>query len=148
MSDLTFARLSTVAITAVVTANSYLVAYISREYGLTLVDLMPKFFNMFAGPMARCSSWVCSCPTAPRGRLSRRVLIGLVVSFLWSWWQVLFRTSYSPTIFLAIAVPCVTTFLLAAALGVFLKPRTADAGRDFTWRAIVRRIPLSSDSAG
>ena len=52
LSDLAFARLLTVVIAAIVTANAYLSQSARSTESLTLVDMMPKFFNLIVGPLA------------------------------------------------------------------------------------------------
>jgi solute:Na+ symporter, SSS family len=138
MSDLAFARALSVVITAIVTANAYFVAERSLHRGLTLVDLMPKFFNMFVGPLAALffiGMFLSRCTT--RSALPA-VATGLMVSIVWSWFRELFGTNYGPTIFLAIAVPCLTTIGTAFLLSFLVERSGPHAGINFTWFAIVR----------
>ena len=141
-SDLMFARLAVVAVTALVTANSYAVAHLSQTRGLTIIDMMPKFFNMFAGPLAAMFFAGMFLPRCTSRSVIPAAAAGLAISVLWSWWRELFGTDYAPTIFLAIAVPCASTFLLAAFLGLFLESGGPHPGRAFSWRSVVGRIPL------
>ena len=124
MSELTFARLLTVLITAGVSANSFYVAHLAIEHELTIVDMMPKFFNMFTGPLAalfmigmflpRCSAWPALAAAC----------LGVTASVLWSWWKQLMGVDYTPSITLAIAVPWAATMVSAlSALALYLLAR-------------------------
>jgi len=158
MSDLTFARILTLAITAIVTVNAYFVAERALHRGLTLVDMMPKFFNMFVGPLAALFVIGMFLPRCTGRSAIPAVLTGLVVSVAWSWFQEVavvwnrFLTSFAaadeslwrltetraPTPFLAIAVPCLTTIGTALVLSLLVERGPPHAGQEFTWSAIVR----------
>jgi SSS family solute:Na+ symporter len=137
-SELGFVRFLTVIVSLLVTANAYFVVRITATYELTLVDLMPRFFNMFVGPLAamffigmflrRCTAR----STVPA------VLVGIVVSIAWSWWPMLTGSAVRPTPFLSIAVPCLTTMLTAFLLGLVVENGQPHSGWNFTWRAVVK----------
>ncbi len=143
MSELTFARLLTVLITAGVSANSFYVAHLAIEHELTIVDMMPKFFNMFTGPLAalfmigmflpRCSAWPALAAAC----------LGVTASVLWSWWKQLMGVDYTPSITLAIAVPWATTMVSALLLSLWSGGPTEQA-RDWSWWSIVSR-PRAGD---
>jgi SSS family solute:Na+ symporter len=139
MTELAFARLLTVVITAIVTANAYFVAERSLHQGLTLVDMMPKFFNMFVGPLASLFFIGMFVPRATARSALPAVLTGLTVSVIWSWFKEIFGTEYAPTIFLSICVPCLTTVGTAFVLSLFVENGGHHPGRDFTWKAVVQR---------
>lgn len=142
LSDLGVARLLTVVISAVVTANAYFVVQVTSHHGLTIIDMMPKFFNMFVGPLASLFFIGMFLPWCTKRSAVPAVLVGLGISVIWSWWKQIFGTEYALSPVLAIAVPCTTSFTLAALLGVFehLARRGAKhPGCDYTWRAILRR---------
>lgn len=137
MSELSFARLLTVVVTALVTANAYFVAERSLHRGLTLVDMMPKFFNMFVGPLAALFFIGMFLPRSTARSALPAVLTGLAVSVVWSWFQEIFHTTYAPTVFLAICVPCITTVATAYILSLLIENGGPHPGQDFTWMAIV-----------
>jgi hypothetical protein len=64
---------------------------------------------------------------------------GLVLSIIWSWWEVIFQTKSRPTFLLSIAVPCLTTFGIAAFLGFILNRKHDGRQAEYTWWAIMRR---------
>ncbi len=131
---LNFARFSTVVVTAVVTGIAYAIAMLQQKYQLTIIDMMPKFFNMFVGPLAAMFCAGMFLPRCTTRTLMPAVLLGLGVSVLWSWWDVLVDPDTKPTILLAIAIPYLTTVLTAWLLSLF-NSRPED--RPLTWRAVV-----------
>ncbi len=138
-AELTAARRLTIFITLFVTANAYAVAYLQQKFELSLVDMMPKFFNMFVGPLAALFFIGMFLPRCTSRSALPAVLCGVLVSIVWSWWEAIFGTTTRPTIFLSITVPCLTTFGLAALSGFLLERRERHSGSDFTWWAVLRR---------
>ncbi len=144
-AELTAARRLTIFITLFVTLAAYGVGYLYVQYNLSLVDMMPKFFNMFVGPLAAMFFVGMFLPRCTAKSVLPAALCGLVVAVIWSWWEFIFQTKTRPTIFLSIAVPCTTTFLLAAILGYLFDSPGHHRGRDFTWWAVVKRKPQSEE---
>src|SRR5262249_17332454 len=140
LSDLAFARVLTVVIAAIVTANAYFVTVrsLDPDRSLTLVDMMPKFFNLIVGPLAALFFTGMFVPRATARSVIPAVLIGLTVSVLWSWYPEIFGKPKGPTPFLATAVPCLTTVGTAFVLSYLVERGGEHAGQSFTWRAIVR----------
>lgn len=138
MSDLAFARLLSVVITAIVTTNAYFVARHWKDDAPTLVDMMPKFFNMFVGPLAALFFTGMFLPRCTSRSAIPAVLTGLTVSIFWSWFREIFGVTYRPTPFLSICVPCLTTLGTAALLSYLVERKGPHAGQNFTWFAIVR----------
>lgn len=137
-AELTAARRLTIFITLFVTGAAYGVGYLYVKYDLSLVDMMPKFFNMFVGPLAAIFFVGMFLPRCTTRSVLPAALCGLVVAVIWSWWEFIFQTKTRPTIFLSIAVPCTTTFLLSAILGYVLDGPGQHPGWKYTWWAIVR----------
>jgi SSS family solute:Na+ symporter len=142
-AQLTVARFLTVGITAFVTGTAYGVAYIQRTYGLSLVDMMPKFFNMFVGPLAAMFFVGMFLPRCTTRSVFPAALCGLAISVVWSWWEYIFRTETRPTIFLSVALPCVSTFVIAALLSLIVDRSGRHSGSNYTWRAVVKGEPPS-----
>lgn len=138
LSELAFARVLTVAITVIVTMNAYFVADRSLHKGLTLVDMMPKFFNMFVGPLAAMFMIGMFLPRCTARSVLPAVVTGITASVVWSWFSELFGTTYRPTILLSIAFPCLGTIATALVLSMFVETGAAHPGRDFSWFAVVR----------
>lgn len=169
--QLTAARRLTLVITFIVTASAYAVAWLQHAYDLSLVDMMPKFFNMFVGPLAAMFFVGMFLPRCTTRSVLPAVICGLALSIVWSWWEAIagvwpwwgeilgqdlvkdalgneklvFRR---PTIFLAIALPCTTTFLVAAFLGLIVDRGGQHSGSDFTWWSIVRGPDKTDRSVG
>ncbi len=138
LTDLFRVRVFSALLAIVVACNAYGVAYLRDVYKLTIIDMMPKFFNMFVGPLAalffvgmfwsRCTSrsvW----PAA---------ILGLTVSIIWSWWETIFLTSWRPTILLAIACPCLVTFFSARLISQFVDPPRRTDEVEYSWRSVIR----------
>ena len=173
LSDLSVARLLTLIITGIVTTNACFVAYrtesakaeaIRVEAAMTpaekaeaakspqvrrptLIDLMPKFFNMFVGPLAGLfviGMFLSRCTT--RSAIPA-VIAGISVSVCWSWFREIFGTDYGPTPFLAIAVPWLTTVGTGLLLGLVIERGGFHPGKNYTWFAVVKR-PAINDAEG
>jgi SSS family solute:Na+ symporter len=138
-AQLMFVRGLTVLIAFLAAAAAYGVNYVqSQNPELTLVGMMPKFFNMFVGPLAGMFIVGMFVPRATTRAILPAACVGLVVSIFWSWWEFIFQTKTGPTIFLAVAVPCVTTIVTAALLSLLLNRPGVHSGSGYTWWAIVR----------
>ena len=117
------------------------VAYVQNRLGLTIFDMMPRFFNMFVGPLAAIFFAGMFLPRCTTRSILPAALVGLVLAIVWSWWEVIFQTKTRPTFLLAIAVPCVTTFVLAGLLSLVLDRPGEHTGSRFTWWSIVKNPP-------
>lgn len=148
MSELASARILTVLITVIVTANAYFVAERAIDRKLTLVGMMPKFFNMFVGPLAALFVTGMFLPRCTSRSAIPAVLTGLSVSVFWSWYPEIFHVDEGPTIFLAIAVPCLTTIATAAILSYLVERVGPHAGQAFTWLAVVKGPPVADADGG
>jgi SSS family solute:Na+ symporter len=155
--QLTAARRLTLLITLIVTSAAFMVAYLQRTYELSLVDMMPKFFNMFVGPLAAMFFIGMFLPRATTRSVLPAVACGIAVSLVWSWWEAIASIwpwwagilgtddqgrFKRPTIFLAIALPCVTTFVVATLASLIVERGGTHSGSGFTWWAIVRGKPI------
>ncbi|MDP1795831.1 MAG: hypothetical protein Q8K78_00035 [Planctomycetaceae bacterium] len=140
-SDLAVARGLTILITALVTANAFFVANRVQALGETLVGMMPKFFNMFVGPLSAMFIIGMFIPRCTARSVIPAAICGLCTSIIWSWWREIFGTEAAPTFLLAIAVPCLTTITLATLLSFIVETGKPHSGLDYTWRAILRRPP-------
>ncbi|MEX2026045.1 MAG: hypothetical protein WEH44_02075, partial [Pirellulaceae bacterium] len=125
---LSAARILAFVISLIVAGNACLVAYVQERLGLTIFDMMPRFFNMFIGPLAAmffAGMFLSRCTTRS---ILPAALAGLVLAIIWSWWDGIATIwpawgdilgvdaegkFHKPTFLLAIAVPCVTTIGLA-----------------------------------
>lgn len=138
-AHLMFVRLMTIAIALCSATGAYWVYYVqSQNPDLNLVSLMPKFFNMFLGPLAGLFIVGMFVPRATTRCVLPAAGLGLIVSVLWSWGKMIFRTEREPTIFLAVAVPCLTTIATAFLLSLILGNGGPHSGSGYTWWAIVR----------
>ncbi|MDB5336186.1 MAG: sglT 2 [Planctomycetaceae bacterium] len=139
VSELTFARLTTIVVTVIVTANACLVAEMaSRLKEGTLISLMPRFFNLFVGPLSALFFIGMFMPRCTARSAIPAALTGLSVAIVWCWWQEIFNTSKGPTVFLAIAVPWLTSVGTALILSLLIEKGGPHAGRGYTWFAIVK----------
>ena len=75
------------------------------------------------------------------------VACSFVISFLWSYWKILFGTDWQLTITLASAVPYLASFLIAAFVGCFVKAPKDYPGFEYTWSVVMRRpLPTTEES--
>lgn len=160
LSPLAVARGLSLMITLLVTANAFRVASAMQDGRMTLIDLTPKFFNMFVGPLASLFMIGMFMPRCTARSAVPAVVAGLCASVAWSWWveigalllpalgwsgvaESAFAKQPSP--FLAIAVPCLTSLVTAIVLGSLIENGRHHHGLNYTWRAITAQ-PISEDN--
>ncbi len=151
LTELTFARLLTVLITAIVTVNAYFVTKIATDNNMTLVDMMPKFFNLFVGPLAALFVVGMFLPRCTARSAVPAVITGLTVAIIWSWYREIFHLrpdQAAPTPFLAVAVAWLTTVGAAFLLSLLVERGGPHPGRNFTWFAVVKGPSAKSTSEG
>ena len=149
LSELTFARVLTVIITALVTTNAYFVSQQQLTGGLTLIDMMPKFFNMFVGPLASLFFIGMFLPRCTARSAVPAAMVGLVVSIIWSWFfKRVFQTERDPTPFLAICVPWLSSIATAFILSFLIERGGPHAGHAYTWFSIVKGPEQPKGAAG
>ncbi len=135
--SLTAVRVLSIAIALLVSANAMFVAQLALEGGMTIIDMTPKFFNMFIGPLAAMFFIGMFLPRCTGRSVFIAVFVGIVTAVLWNWGKEIFGTTTGPTILLAIAFPCVVTMLTAFVLSLFVEDGRPHHGLNFTWKAIV-----------
>ena len=164
INELTLARLTTVGVGLVATVLATLVAREALQSTLNIMDLLPRTFNMFLGPLASLFMVGMFVSRARPRTAIAAVAASMLLSFCWSWWTEIptwLRTIHldaladswtgilgtdkqgvalRPTIMLAIAAPCVTGVVLGSLLSLF-ESRGDHPGRQFTWWATMRRPP-------
>jgi SSS family solute:Na+ symporter len=140
-SDLAIARALSVLITAGVTMNALFVAELVHSRGYIITDVMPKFFNMFLGPLGALFMIGMFLPRCTSRSAIPAVLVGLTVGIFWSWWREIMGTDVGPSFLLAVAVPCLTTLGLAAILAQVVETRDNEAGRELNWHSVTQRCP-------
>jgi len=162
VDEMRLARWVTLAVGVLSTVLAFLAASYAIHSGKTILDMLPRMFNMFLGPLAAMFILGMFCPRANSRVVLPTVMIAQVFSFLWSWWsevpwfcdrlglhglavawpQILGvnpdGTLRIPTIMQAIGIPCLfgitIGWLLSLAAG-----RLDHAGTAFTWRAVLSR---------
>lgn len=139
LSDLTFARILSFIITLLVTLNAYFVAHQFQQMGETIVGLMPKFFNMFVGPLASLFTIGMFLPRCTARSAIPAVLVAFSLSIVWSWWTEIFGTTARPTFLLAIAAPYVTSLTTAIILSRLVEKGGDHPGLNYTWKAVTSR---------
>lgn len=142
--DVRFARMLTLCVGLSVTCIAVGVAWLALQSGRNIIDMMAPAFNMFLGPLAslfligmflKCDSRVALIT----------VISSILISFFWSYWQILFKTDYQPTITLATAVPYFSSYLIASVLSWFIRTPEQYDGLNYTWKEVMKR-PLPTES--
>jgi len=136
-ANLKFARVMTFAITLFVTLFAYVVAYIQQARDWSIIDMMPKFFNMFVGPLAAMFFVGMFLPRCSSRAVIPAVLTGVTVSVLWSWWEVIVDPDVKPSIALSTAVPYAVTVIMAAVLGLIMPEADREKSRRYSWWHVV-----------
>ena len=139
------ARVLTLVLGIITSVVAVGVASLAQSSGKNIIDLMPRTFNMFLGPLGSLFLIGMFLPRVTARTATPAVLAALAVSICWSYCKELFGTSYDLSISLAIAVPCCTGILLAFLLSLVFDSGGEHSGREYTWWAVMRR-PLPTDA--
>ncbi len=134
-------RLLSIVVSLVVSLNAFFVARLALTGEMTIIDLMPKFFNLFVGPLAAMFIIGMFLPRCTSRSVLVAVSIGITTAIVWNWYRQIFGTTTQPTILLAIAVPSLVTIGSAAFLSLFIENGQPHSGLKYTWRAIVHGTP-------
>ncbi|MBM4074598.1 MAG: hypothetical protein FJ267_03020 [Planctomycetes bacterium] len=138
MSDLRFAQFLTVILGLLVTCIGSGVAYLAQVSERNIVDMMAPAFNMFLGPLA--SLFLIGMFTKCNGRVALvTVVCSTLISFFWSYWKILFKTTDQPTITLSTAVPYLASYVIASVLSLLSRTPADAAGLEYTWSAVMKR---------
>ncbi|HEY5316140.1 MAG TPA: hypothetical protein VIK18_26670, partial [Pirellulales bacterium] len=149
------ARLLTLGVGLVVTCLACGVAMMAMESKLNIMDLNQRSFNMFLGPLGALFFIGMFLPRCTSRSAVPAAVLGVMVALTWSYWHELCLAAshvlpapaadvvhgwsqHVPSMALAVAVPCLATFAIGAALGFVVEPRE-HPGRDYSWRAVMRR---------
>ncbi|MBI3468559.1 MAG: hypothetical protein HY000_36620 [Planctomycetes bacterium] len=156
------ARLITLAVGAVTSVLAVGACYYALHTGSSIIDMMPRMFNMFLGPLAVLFMIGMFYRRATASVAIGSVLLTQLMSTLWSWWgevpALLTRVGLSgaaeawisvlgvdaagmlrtPSIMLAIFTPVVFG-LLVGGVASLLFGRRGHAGSEYTWRNVLRR---------
>lgn len=141
---LKLARVLTLGLGLLTTVIALLIAGLAHSSGKNIVDLMPRAFNMFLGPLA---SLFLIGMFVPRARARSAFIAGLTAlgtSICWSYYRQLFGASFDLSPQWAIALPCVTGVLTGCVLSLLLDGSEEHPGRDYCWWRVMRRKPASS----
>jgi SSS family solute:Na+ symporter len=136
---LVMARLLTLGMGVLTTLIALAVAAMANSSGKNIIDLMPRTFNMFLGPLGALFLIGMFQPRAT-GRSAFPAVIGaLVLSILWSYCREIFDTPYDLSISWAIGTPCVFGLVLAWILSQFVDTGEPHHGDRFTWWEVMKR---------
>lgn len=146
MGALTQARTLSLINGGIATGVAYgVTALLAANPNLGIMELMPKGFNMFLGPMGGLFFIGMFLPHCRGKSALFATLAGVAFAVAWSYWRELFGGEQDLTFTLAIAAPCVLTVALAAVLGFLIEGRGGAAGREYSWSAVMRRPPPTDD---
>lgn len=137
------ARLLTLVLGVLCTVIAVGVAHLAQSSGKNLVDLMPRTFNMFLGPLGSLFLIGMFLPRATARSALPAVIIALSVSVCWSYFKELFgrfcETPFDLSIMWAVPLPCCTGFALAWLLSAVFESADDHPGLEYTWFAVMSR---------
>lgn len=143
---LKIARVCSILISTFVTSAALGVSWLKQSQpNMTLVTMMPKFFNLVVGPLASLFFIGMFFPRCRARTALTAALGGLGVSILWSWSRELLGLERGLSPFLAVVAPYVTSIVLAGAFGLLFESGEDHPGRQYSWRSVMRRIPEPVD---
>lgn len=133
------ARWLSLAVGGAATLAAVGVAWLVQTSNKNIIDMMPRTFNLFLGPLGALFLIGMFVPRARARTALLAVLTAIVFSVCWSYWRELFGTDYDLSIAWAIPAPCIVAFLLAAVGAQLMDPPGDHPGRQYTWTAVMRR---------
>jgi SSS family transporter len=136
---LAIARMLTLGVGLSVTLLAFCVVYNAEHSGRSIIDLMPRTFNMFVGPLASLFCIGMFLPRCTSRSAIPAAVSGLAVAIVWSYWKELFGTAWQPSITLAIAVPFLAAISIAAILGPLVETGGHSPGAGYSWRTVMRQ---------
>ena len=136
------ARILTVFLGIGTTLIALGVASLAQSSGKNIIDLMPRTFNMFLGPLGALFLIGMFLPRSTARTAVPAVLAALAVSISWCYCRELFGTPFDLSIMWAIPLPCCLGFGLAGLLSLIFETSGDHPGRQYTWRAVMRRPEL------
>lgn len=163
LQGMKFARLLSAGVGLLSTVLAFVVAYMATHSQNNIMELMPKGFNMFLGPLAGLFFAGMFLPRCTSKSAMVAVLCGLMFTFVWSYWKEILwilgnfgfhqteawmgkllgqdaEGQYNvPSFTLAIALPCLLTVGVAAALSWITGGRGTNGRAELTWSAVMRR---------
>lgn len=161
-----FARISTLFVGGLTTCLAVVAAYLVSETGNTIINMLPKMFNMFLGPLAVLFMIGMFYRRATPGLAIAVVLFTQLASTTWSWWPEIagllaklglndaaeawvsiFGTMVNdkglvvprpPSVMLAIFAPVAFGLLLGAVVSALFGSND-HKGVAFTWKSVLSR---------
>ncbi len=139
LSSLALARILTLIIGTVATLLAYWVVLIGDR--VNIVELSPKAFNIFLGPLAGLFFMGMFLPHCGSRSAILAAVLGFVCAFFWNYWGNLFpEAERVPSFTLGTAVPLAITVMAGAIFGyLFKEPDGRQAGSEYSWLAVIRR---------
>lgn len=138
-SRLGTARRLTLVLGLVTTCIALGAAYLAEGSTMNIIDLMPRTFNVFLGPLGALFLIGLFLPRAKARTALISIAGALLVSFLWSYDTLLFGKDFDLSVCGAVSVPCAFGFLAAAVLSFVVETGGDHPGRRFTWWAVMQR---------
>ena len=132
------ARRLTIGLGAICVAFAAAIAFFSRTWNMNIVDLMPRAFNLFLGPLAVLFFIGMFVPRATGRTALPATCAALGLSIVWSYWRPLTGAAYDLSPNWAIALPCVVGVALGALLSL-REPAGDHEGRRYTWLEVMQR---------
>lgn len=143
-SRLGTARRMTLVLGMVTTFIALGAAFLAEGSTMNILDLMPRTFNMFLGPLGALFLIGLFLPRATARTALVSIAAALVVSFLWNYDTLLFGEAFDLSLCGAVAVPCVFGLMTAAIFSFVCESGGDHPGRRFTWWAIMKRPLLDA----
>jgi SSS family transporter len=139
------ARLLTLGLGLICTFSALGIHTLSKQLDMNIVDLMPRAFNLFLGPLA--ALFVCGLfvPRVTARAMLPAGLLAVGISVVWSYWRPLTGKGYDLSPNWAIWVPCVSGVVLATLFSLFDPTAGRHTGRQWSWRAVMR-TPAGSNN--
>ncbi len=140
--QLKLARILTLVLGTLATLFAVLIAVLSRNSGQNIVDLMPRAFNMFLGPLASLFLIGMFVPRARGTTALVSASAALFLSINWSYYRQLYAfqaANFDLSPQWAIAVPCVAGVLMGVVYSRVFDGPADHPGADFSWWRVMKR---------
>ena len=132
-------RRLTLGLGLLATCVALLISWLSQHSGKNIIDLMPRTFNMFLGPLASLFLVGMFNARATGRSAFAGVLVAMTASVSWSYFGQLSRTGIDLSPQWAIVVPCLSGVLTAFVASRVFDRDVEHPGRAFSWWNVMRR---------
>lgn len=141
--QLLLARVTSLGLSLVCVAIALGIVHFSDRYKMNIVELMPRAFNLFLGPLASMFMVGMFLPRVTGRAVLPATGLALAVSIVWSYWGPITGTGVVLSHNWAIILPCLAGIVFSFLLSLLIDSNSDHSGRQYTWRRVMARESIT-----